>query len=52
MKSGRNAFDLQINLFPYAHFELLLLGRYQLSGGGSSDGAPGTMGMLQLHYYI
>jgi hypothetical protein len=49
---ARNAFDVQINLFPWAHFELLLLGRYQLTGGGSTDGAPGTLGMLQLHYYL
>jgi hypothetical protein len=49
---GRNAFELQINLFPWAHFEVLALGRYQTTGSGSADGAVGSMGMLQLHYYL
>jgi hypothetical protein len=48
----RNAFDLQVNFLPYAHFELIALGRYQLIGSGSSDGDPAKMAMLQFHYYF
>jgi hypothetical protein len=51
-KVGRNAFDVQINLFPWAHVEVMLFGRYQLTGGGSADGDPASLGMLQLHYYL
>ncbi|MBC8131765.1 MAG: hypothetical protein H7X95_02195 [Deltaproteobacteria bacterium] len=50
--TARNAFDLQINLFPWAHCEIFLLGRYQMSGSGRADGDPGSLGMLQLHYYL
>jgi hypothetical protein len=30
----------------------MLFGRYQLTGGGSADGDPASLGMLQLHYYL
>ncbi|MEO5768075.1 MAG: hypothetical protein ABIS92_06955 [Polyangia bacterium] len=50
--TARNAFDLQLNLFPWAHCEVFLLGRYQMSGGGSKDGDPGSLAMIQLHYYL
>jgi len=46
--TGRNAYDLQINLFPWAHCEVVLLGRYL-----NTQGQPNTtLGMLQLHYYL
>jgi hypothetical protein len=51
-RTGRNAVNGQLNLFAWAHVELVLLGRYQWTGGGGADGAPGTLGMLQLHYYL
>ena len=57
-KTGRTAFDGQINLFPYAHFEVLLIGRYQLpsasvtSGSMTYSGTAAYLGMLQLHYYL
>jgi hypothetical protein len=50
--TGRNAFDMQINFFPWAHCEVLLLGRWQITGSGSSDGASASLLMLQLHYYL
>ena len=49
---ARNAFDLEINLFPWAHVEFVLLGRYQITGGGNADGEAASLGMLQLHYYL
>jgi hypothetical protein len=53
-ETGRNAFDLQLNVFPYAHIELVLLGRYQKAGTplAGSDPTAGWLGMLQLHYYL
>ena len=48
----RNAFDLQVNFLPYAHIELIALGRYQFIGSGSSDGDPAKTAMLQFHYYF
>jgi hypothetical protein len=50
--TGRNAFDLQFNFFPWAHCEVVLLGRYQVTGSGAVDGASASLGMLQLHYYL
>src|SRR5436190_6730033 len=48
--TGRNAYDVQINLFPWAHCELVLLGRYLMV---AQQGQPAaTLGMLQLHYYL
>jgi hypothetical protein len=52
--TGRFAGDFELQLFPYAHFELVLLGRYQkadLPQNGMDNGS-GTLGMLQLHYYL
>src|SRR6185503_13684478 len=49
--TGHNAFDLQASFFPLAHFELLLLGRYQMIGSGASDGPATSLLMMQLHYY-
>jgi hypothetical protein len=48
--TGRNAIDGQINLFPYAHTEMVLLARYQMVGQASQPGV--TLLMLQLHYYL
>jgi hypothetical protein len=48
--TARNAFNLQINLFPRSHWELLILGRYQPAA--SSGGSAATLGLLQLHYYL
>lgn len=51
-KTGRNAVNGQINLFAWAHVELVVLGRYQWIGSGAIDGAPGKLAMFQLHYYL
>ncbi len=57
-KTGRTAFDGQVNLFPYAHFEVVLLGRYQLpsasvtTGTMTYSGTAASVVMLQLHYYL
>ena len=46
--TGRNAFLGQLNVFPYAHVELVFLFRYLVG-----DPAPAaTLGMMQLHYYL
>jgi hypothetical protein len=50
--TAHTAVDLQVTLFPWAHCELILLGRYQMVGTGPADGATGSLGMLQLHYYL
>lgn len=50
--STHNAVDLEVNLFPWAHCEVILLGRYQWIGSGNADGDPGSLAMLQLHYYL
>jgi hypothetical protein len=48
--TARNAYDGQINLFPYAHCEVLLLGRYIKVGEAGQPAA--SLLMLQLHYYL
>ena len=50
--TGRNAYDLQLNVFPWAHCEAVLLGRYQINGSGAIDGGTASLVMLQLHYYL
>jgi hypothetical protein len=47
-RTGHNAYDLEVNFFPWAHFEFLLLGRLQQN----ADGTRATLGMLQFHYYL
>src|SRR5262249_45140597 len=48
--TARNAVDGQVNLFPYAHCEVVLFGRYLTVG---QQGQPSTsLLMLQLHYYL
>jgi hypothetical protein len=51
-RTGRNAYDFQVSFFPWAHCEVMFLGRYQVDGAGGADGGSGTLGMLQLHYYL
>jgi hypothetical protein len=46
--TAHNALDLEINFFPTAHVELMVLGRMEQNG----DGAPASLGMLQFHYYL
>jgi hypothetical protein len=48
--TGRNAYDLEINIFPYAHFEVVLFGRYMTVGQQGQPAA--TLMMAQLHYYL
>jgi hypothetical protein len=48
--TGRNAYNLQINFFPWAHFEVMGILRYQALAGANDPGA--WLGMLQLHYYL
>jgi hypothetical protein len=50
--TARNAYDIELNFFPWAHCEIVLLGRYQIVGSGSVDGGAAQLGMLQLHYYL
>jgi hypothetical protein len=54
--TARDAYDVQINLLPWAHFEVVILGRYQKPHDGGRAGAPdsqsASLGMLQLHYYL
>jgi hypothetical protein len=47
-RTGHNAYDLEVNFFPWAHIELLILGRIQQN----ADGTNATLGMLQFHYYL
>lgn len=55
-KTGHNAYDLEVNWFPWSHFELVLLYRYQAIGASltaDKDAGPATsMFMGQLHYYL
>ena len=51
--TARTGLDAQVNFFPWAHFELVLLGQYQFSGtGATTDGPTASLFMLQLHYYL
>jgi hypothetical protein len=47
----KDAFGLQVNWFPYAHFEAILLSRMELTDFGSG-GDTAAYVMLQLHYYL
>ena len=51
-RTSREAFDLQINVFPWAHWEVVFLARQQILGAGETDGSPTTLLMAQLHYYL
>ncbi|HXU04137.1 MAG TPA: hypothetical protein VN903_24420 [Polyangia bacterium] len=48
--TGRNAYNLQINVFPYAHCEVVLFGQYMQVGQQGQPAATLLMG--QLHYYL
>lgn len=48
--TSRNAATLMLQVFPYAHFEVLLLGKLETQGKTFSK--PARLGMLQLHYYL
>jgi hypothetical protein len=54
--TGRNAYDAEVNFFPWAHVEVLLLGRYQKAENptppGPQNSAAASLWMLQLHYYL
>ena len=53
--TSHNAIDLEVNYFPWAHFELVAYARWQLYGA-SASGTPGpdtaSLYMLQFHYYL
>jgi hypothetical protein len=48
--TGRNAYNLQINFFPWAHFEVMGILRYQAIAGPNNPSY--WLGMLQVHYYL
>ena len=50
--TGRNAADVEVNFFPWAHFELVAFARYQFIGPSTTDEASASLFMLQLHYYL
>lgn len=50
--TAHTAVDVQLNYFPWAHCEVVLLGRYQMNGTGPADGPADSLGLLQLHYYL
>lgn len=53
-RTAHDAVDVEVSLFPWAHFELLAIGRFQFlrGGGAAGDGGRASLGMLQLHYYL
>jgi hypothetical protein len=52
--TARVAYDLEANFFPWAHIELVLLGRYQVAGVANDgrDNGTGSLLMFQFHYYM
>jgi hypothetical protein len=50
--TGRNAVDLELNFFPWAHFEVVLFGRYLMVGTGAPGSTDASLLMAQLHYYL
>lgn len=48
--SSRNAFQLDGQMFPWAHVELHLLTRIESTGGDAMH--PDLLALLQLHYYL
>jgi hypothetical protein len=52
--TGRNAYDGELNMFPWAHWEIGLIGRLQRAPAiaGTPNDVAGSMAMLQLHYYL
>ena len=49
-ESARNTAELGLQVFPWAHVELHLLGRVGVIAGRA--GSPDSLAMLQLHYYL
>jgi hypothetical protein len=47
---ARDAASLTVQYFPYAHFELHLIGRMEFQG--QDYAAPAPSGLLMLHYYL
>jgi hypothetical protein len=47
---ARDAASLTVQYFPWAHWELMLIGKLEFQGGEYSD--PTSVGMFQLHYYL
>lgn len=50
VRSARDAVDVDVQWFPWAHVELHLLGR--VSAQGNNFDEPGFLSLLQLHYYL
>jgi hypothetical protein len=48
--ASRNAFQLDAQMFPWAHVELHLLTRIESTGGDTAH--PDLLALLQLHYYL
>jgi hypothetical protein len=46
--TARDGYDFQINVFPYAHTEVVLFGQYLTTSGQPAR----TLLMAQLHYYL
>lgn len=46
----RDSASVTVQYFPYAHIELMLLGRLEFQG--EDYGAPAPMGLLMFHYYL
>jgi hypothetical protein len=50
--TGINAFDVEVNFFPWAHCEVVFLGRYAMVGTGAPDSTAASLLMGQFHYYL
>lgn len=50
LRSARDAFELDVQYFPWAHVEVGALLRAAASGSDLDQ--PGLLGLLQLHYYL
>ena len=48
--ASRNALQLDVQAFPWAHVELHLLTRIEATGGDTTH--PDLLALLQLHYYL
>ncbi len=48
--SSRNALQLDVQVFPWAHVEAHLLTRLEATGGDTTH--PNLLALLQLHYYL
>jgi hypothetical protein len=48
--STRNALEVNVQAFPWAHVEFHLLLRAEATGGDTLE--PNLLSLLQLHYYL